>query len=85
MNGRFFGGRQVCVLPLEGFTRFADHVYSSQIQASLYDGREQFKASGRGDEFLDPDEREAEEKQRLDRFAAWLVDERGEDGEDTPA
>ncbi|KAJ9116667.1 hypothetical protein QFC20_000601 [Naganishia adeliensis] len=55
------------------------------IQASLYDGREQFKASGRGDEFLDPDEREAEEKQRLDRFAAWLVDERGEDGEDTPA
>jgi hypothetical protein len=56
-----------------------------QIQASLYDGREQFKASGRTDEYADPDERDAEESKRLDRFAAWLVDERGEDGEDTPA
>lgn len=59
--------------------------FLAQILASLYNGKEQFKASGRNDEFLDPDEREAEEKQRLDRFAAWLVDERGEDGEDTPA
>ncbi|GHJ84273.1 hypothetical protein NliqN6_0675 [Naganishia liquefaciens] len=71
---------QACLLKMNG--RFFG---GRQIQASLYDGKEQFKASGKNDGFLDPDEREAEEKQRLDRFAAWLVDERGDDGEDTPA
>ncbi|KAJ9108136.1 hypothetical protein QFC19_002603 [Naganishia cerealis] len=60
------------------------NIHLFDIQASLYDGKEQFKASGGKDEFVDPDERDAEERQRLDRFAAWLVDERGEDGEDTP-
>ncbi|KAJ9105238.1 hypothetical protein QFC21_001603 [Naganishia friedmannii] len=71
---------QACLLKMNG--RFFG---GRQIQASLYDGREQFKASGRTDEYADPDERDAEESKRLDRFAAWLVDERGEDGEDTPA
>lgn len=87
MNGRFFGGQKVRQAPDLFFFRHADHLFFRliQVEASIYNGRERFKQSSGRDELIDPDDKEAEEKKRLDKFAAWLVDGEDEvDGETPP-
>ena len=54
-----------------------------QVQAAIYTGKERFKQSGTADDYVDPDEADAEEQKRLDKFAAWLTDGPGEDGKPT--
>jgi hypothetical protein len=54
-----------------------------QLEASIYTGKERFRQSGTGEDYLDPEEADAEEQKRLDNFAAWLTDGPGEDGQPT--
>jgi len=69
---------QACILKMNG--RFFG---GQQLEASIYTGKERFRQSGTGEDYLDPDEADAEEQKRLDNFAAWLTDGPGEDGQPT--
>lgn len=72
MNGRFFDGRKVShALP-------ASHHgcgLRTQIYAGIFTGKERYKRTTKG---IDLEDDERDERERLDNFAQWLVDEDGE-------
>jgi HIV Tat-specific factor 1 len=76
MNGRFFDKRRVSLVVALVLLRLGRA--ESQIQASIYTGKERFKRSG-GRALADEDDQRGE-TERLEGFANWLVD--GSDNEE---
>jgi HIV Tat-specific factor 1 len=62
------------VSPLITSTSF-DEGSSWQIYAGLFTGKERYKRNNKG---IDLEDQEKDERERLDNFAQWLVDEDGE-------
>ncbi|WVR09154.1 hypothetical protein IAU60_006216 [Kwoniella sp. DSM 27419] len=64
---------QACVMKMNG--RFFD---GRRIYAGIYTGKERFKKSGGTQSFGNEDDNDQEERERLDKFAQWLVEGEGE-------